>query len=136
MESHKSAENLMQMQMQMAEMLKEISSNLLQMREVELRSKIVSSSFLLSTKEAAELLGNIDVRKVINMYKDGIISGIEDGKQIKIYRESLERYIEKTKTMTQDAYFTNVQNIMKKAKVTRSEYEKMTEKKKNAKEKL
>ncbi|MCL2039744.1 MAG: helix-turn-helix domain-containing protein [Bacteroidetes bacterium] len=120
----------------MAEMLKEISANLLQMREVELRSKIVSSRFLLSTKEAAELLGNIDVRKVINMYKDGVISGIEDGKQIKIYRESLERYIEKTKSMTQDAYFTNVQNIMKKAKVTRSEYEKMTEKKKNAKEKL
>ena len=122
--------------MQMAEMLKEISSNLLQMREVEFKSKMVSSSFLLSTKESSELLGGIDVRKVITMYKDGVINGIEDGKQIKIYRESLERYIEKTKSMTQDAYFVNVQNIMKKAKVTRNEYEKITGKKKNAKEKL
>ena len=46
---------LMQIQMQLAETLKEISSNLLRMREVELKSKMVSNSFLLSMKEAAEM---------------------------------------------------------------------------------
>ena len=127
MEYQKIIENdlLMQMQVQLAETLKEISSNLLQMREVELKSKMISNSFLLSMKEASEMLGGIDVRKVSKMYKDGAIKGIEDGRQIKLYRESLERYIEETKSMTQDAYFTNVQNIMKRAKVTRSEYEKI-----------
>ena len=111
--------------LQMAGILKEISSNLLQIKEAELQNKLVDNSFFLSIKEVSDLLGGIDIKKVRRMYSDGVLQGIEDGKQVKIYRESLLRYIEKTKTMTQDAYFINSQNIMKKAKVTRSEYDKL-----------
>jgi sRNA-binding carbon storage regulator CsrA len=101
--------------LQLAAILKDISSHILQMKQIEFREKQLNNKFLLSTKKVAEMLGNIDVKKVVKMYRNKVLKGIEDGKNIKIYYDSIAEYIEKTKSFKQDEYFSNVQNIMKTA---------------------
>ena len=117
------ASNIENILLQIVETQKEISNNMLQMRQLD-------KPFFVSTSRAAELLGGINVNKLIQMYRDKNcpISGIEDGKSIKIYYSSLLEYVEKTKTMYDDKYFSNVNNIMKRASVTRTEVEKYIKK--------
>ncbi len=115
--------------LQIASMMKEISSNLLQTKQLELQAKMLNGKFFYTTEEVADLL-DINIKKVRKMYYDGVFNGIEDGKSIKIYRDSVEKYLDKTKTMLQDDYFMNRQNIMKRAKVTRTEFDKIFAEKK------
>jgi len=75
--------------LQIAEILREISLNMLQTRQLELEQQKINSKVLLSIKHVCEKLDGMDSKKVIKMYKDGILEGIEDGKQIKIYYDSL-----------------------------------------------
>ena len=109
--------------LQMAELLREISLNMLQTRQL-------SNPYYVTTKEAARLLGGIDQNKVVKMYKDKTcpITGVEDGKNIKILYSSIGEYVAKTQAMIQDDYFTNMQNLMKKTGVTRTEIEKYIKK--------
>jgi len=105
---------------------KEISENILKTKHIEMQQKMLDNKLLLSTKEAAVKL-NTSVEKIINMYKGGAIKGIEDGKSIKIIYDSLLEYIAKTQdpNFTADAYYSNVQNVLKRARnVTRSEVDK------------
>jgi len=112
--------------MQLADMLMVISENILKTKQLEMQQKMLDNKLLLSTKEAAVKL-NTSVDKIINMYKDGAIKGIEDGKNIKIFYESLLEYLAKTQdpNFTADAHYSNVQNVLKRARnVTRSEADK------------
>ena len=108
------------LQLELALVLKEITSNLLQL-------KMFDGRLLLSPMEVADKL-NIDAKKVRQMYKDKncVIEGIEDGKNIKIYYDSVLKYIEQTKNpkFFHDNYFSNMNNISRDArKVTRTEVE-------------
>ena len=109
---------------------KEISENMLNTKLVEMQQRMLDNKLLLSTKEAAKVYGS-SVDKIHKMYKDGAIKGIEDGKNIKIFYESLLEYLAKTQdpNFTNDAHYSNVQNILKRARnVTRSEADKYNKK--------
>ena len=116
-------------QLALAIALKEISSNMLAIKQIELQEKMVNNRLYVSVSKVAELL-NIDVHKVRKMYKDKncIIDGIEDGKSIKIFYDSVLQYVENTKNpnFINDAYFTNMNNVSRNAKnVSRTEAERL-----------
>ena len=104
---------------------KDASLNMLQLKNME---RMSDERFLLSTDEVAKMLGGIDRKKVVRMYKDNVLKGIEDGKNIKYFYESVKDYITKLQSpsFVQDEYFSNIQNVMRRAKapITRTEIEK------------
>jgi len=115
-----------EMTLQIALIQKEVSENMLKTRQVELKLRMLDNKLLLSTKEAAKKLG-ASVDRIHSLYKDGAIQGIEDGKNIKIFYESLDAYLAKTRdpNFTTDGHFSNVQNIRNRARnVTRTESDK------------
>ena len=113
--------------LQIADIMREVTANMLQIKQMEMEEKMYNNQLLLSTKEASRLLGGIDSQKVIRMYKDKhcLIDGIEDGKNIKIFYDSIIEYLRKARGMVQDDYFTNTKNLIKKASVSRSEFDRI-----------
>ena len=74
-----------EMLLQVASILKEISINILQVKQLEMQRRILENKLLMSTKEVSLKLGGIDTKKIIKMYREGAFQGIEDGKNIKIW---------------------------------------------------
>ena len=111
--------------LQLALLLKEITSDLLAIKRLSIQEKTFGTKLWLSVKEVSELLGGINVKKVLKMYKEGVFQGVEDGKSIKIFYESILVYMDKIKgpKFIHDNFFSNTQNILRKSEVSITELE-------------
>jgi len=97
------------------------------MQVKELQIKMHDGIRLLTLQEVSRILAGLDVRKVKKLYDDGVLKGLKkNNSSVAIYSDSVQDYLAKTKTMIHDDYFSNEHNLMKKARVTRSEYDKLT----------
>jgi hypothetical protein len=81
---------------------------------------------LLSIKDASYLLGGLEYNRVKALYDNKKLQGVSlNNGKIRLFYDSVVKYINSLKDAKQTEYFTNEQNIMARAVVTRTEYEQM-----------
>ena len=80
---------------------------------------------LLSINDTSKIIGCLNKKSIKQLYKEGKLKGILKNEKLYLFSDSVQDYVLSLKSITHNEHFMNEQNIMKKAKVTRSEYDKI-----------